>query len=47
MLQVRRQDGASVEVEIERPVRSVPSPVTTYLEDRGGRTVRLWTALFH
>lgn len=37
---MRRQDGQSVEVQIQRPVRSVPSPVTTYMEDRGDRTVR-------
>ncbi|CAL8463652.1 g3186 [Coccomyxa elongata] len=38
-LMVKRQDGSSQEVQIERPVRSVPSPVTTYVEDRGGKKV--------
>lgn len=39
MVQVRRQDGFSKTLQLERPVRSVPSPVNSFLEDRGGRQV--------
>jgi hypothetical protein len=36
---VRRSDGSEAELQIQRPVRSVPSPVTAYLQKRGDRTV--------
>ena len=40
-MQVRRRDASEGSVRIDRPKRTVPSPVTAFLEDRGDKKVLL------
>ena len=39
LLQVRKRNGSEKELDVNRPVKKIMSPVEAYLDDRGARKV--------